>query len=226
MVSVAPSLVYSRDNWSLGITAEYIHSQYSLEYTTCGVFKCNQISVLDETSGWSGAISGTLQVNSQLSLAGAYKFATEFGDQNIDIQLPSVASLFATYHANPNLNIHLSYSYSEWKNKGVRYADYDDPIGLLVGANDSHRLATSLEYHLGCAMMMLGMSADQAIDAFGGNDIRLRAGLGYNFGDHWRIDGVVVSENYAEKVGEASGITFVSVQNEGMLLGLGVNYQF
>ncbi|ORT51233.1 hypothetical protein ST37_07790 [Vibrio sp. qd031] len=226
MVSLAPSIVYSKDNWSIGVTMEYIHSQYQLEAECKTSWFCTDVSLQDTTSGWSGGISGTWQAQPWLSLAASHKFATDFGDQNIDIQLPSVTSLFTTIHATPDLNFHMSYSYSAWTGKGVRYTDYNDVFGLLVGYDDSQRLAGSIEYHLGKLMLMAGASVDQAIDVFGGTDVRVRAGLGYSITPNWRLDAAVVSENYSEKQEQVNGVTVVNVQNEGLLLGLGVNYQF
>jgi long-subunit fatty acid transport protein len=227
MVSLAPSIVFAKDNWSIGMTVEYIHSQYSYDYTKCKIFLgCSDYSIQDTTSGWSGGLSGTWQATPWLSVAASHKFSTDFSDPNIDIQLPSVTSLFTTIHATPDLNLHLSYSYSAWTGKGVRYTDYNDVFGLLVGYDDSQRLAGSMEYHLGKLMLMAGASADQAIDVFGGTDVRVRAGLGYSITPNWRLDAAVVSENYSEKQEQVNGVTVVNVQNEGLLLGLGVNYQF
>ncbi len=234
IVSVAPSLVYSQDNWSVGLTAEYMQSQYSLSTSTCGFdtsgffpkWVCNETDFTDETSGWSGAISGTWLINDMFSVAASHKFETQFSDNNIDIHLPSVTSVFGTFHARDNLNFHLSYSYSNWKGKGITYADYDDFIGLLVGSDNSQRVAASVEYSYKDLLLMAGASADQAIDTLGGTDYRWRVGLGYNLTDHWRFDLVGVFEDYAQKNFEQGGFSFVNVQNDGLMVGIGINYQF
>jgi long-subunit fatty acid transport protein len=226
-VSVAPSLVYSQADFSLGITLEYLHGAYRLWQERCFPFiGCSDFNQQGEVNGWSGGLSGTYHFNDNVSIAATYKFATQFGDENIDFDLPSVSSVFVSYAVVQNFNLHGTYSHSAWEDKGVVYNDYSDPVGLLVGVTDSTRYAVGAEYDWNRFKLMAGVSLDEAIDPLGGSDVRYRLGAGYDVSDSVTLNGVVVIENYATKQAQVSGETLVKVQNDGTLLGLSASYRF
>lgn len=225
-VSVAPSLVYSQTDFSLGVTVEYLHGAYNLWQERCLFGRCKEFVQQGEVNGWSGALSGTYHFNDALSIAATHKFATQFGDEHIDFNLPSVSSLFVSYSVTEDFNLHGTYSYSAWKDKGIVYEEYSDPVGLLVGVTDSNRVAVGAEYDWSRVKLMAGMSLDQAIDPLGGSDVRYRFGAGYDVTDSFTLNGVVVIENYATKQAQVSGETLVKVQNDGTLLGVSASYRF
>ncbi len=108
----------------------------------------------------------------------------------------------------------------------MSFTGYPDNLGLLVGQENSHRYATSLDYELGKWRFGLGFSIDQAIDSFGGNDYRYRAGGGYQLADRWALDFNFMSESYATKSAEIRGTPVVKVQNRGSSFSLGLRYLF
>ncbi|MEZ9418284.1 OmpP1/FadL family transporter [Vibrio breoganii] len=225
-VSIAPTVAYRWNDASIGLTVESLQSQYLLEQEVC-LIRCQDSKIEGTTSGWSGAISATWQVSQALSFAATHRLASQYSDANIEFDLPDITSLYATWSPLKNLDWHTTYSYTQWKNKGIRYTDYSDVIGLLVGASDSQRFATSLNYHIASWDLRVGLSLDEAIDAFGGNDIRYRVGAGYRFNTNWRTDIAFVFEDYARKeYNTNSGDSLVAVQNEGFAAGLGVTYTF
>ncbi len=226
-VSVAPTLAYRWDQVSIAATLEYLYTDYELYQTKCGFRGCNDSELKDTTSGWSGALSATWIVNPSLSLAVNHKFATQYSDNNIELELPSITSLYATWRATKNLDWHFSYSYTDWEDKGIRYSDYSDPFGLLVGTQDSNRLASSVEYRMSDWSFRTGVSADEAIDAFGGIDYRYRLGIGYRFTENLQADFSAVFEDYARKeYNTSAGTSLIAVQNDGTALGLGLTYHF
>ena len=226
-VSIAPSLAYQWKSLSFGITVELLQSYYELHQKRCSTGGCNESKLEGSTSGWSGALSSTWTVNPEFSVAFIHRFATKYSDSNIVFDLPEITSLYATWRARNNLDWHFSYSHTGWADKGVRYTDYRDPFGLLIGTTDSHRVATSVNYRLNDWELRAGISADKAIDAFGGTDVRYRLGLGYHFTKNLQADISGVFEDYAKKEFNTSdGLNLISVQNSGFALGTGITYRF
>ena len=225
-VSVAPTLAYQWNSLSFGVTVELLQSHYELYQKSCFV-SCNDFKLKGSTSGWSGALSATWIINPELSVAFAHRFETKYSDSSIEFDLPEITSLYATWRVLNNLDWHFSYSHTGWENKGVRYTDYSDPFGLLVGVSNSHRIATSVNYRLDDWELRAGISADEAIDAFGGIDVRYRLGLGYHFTENLEADISGVFEDYAKKEFNTSdGLNLISVQNSGFALGAGLTYHF
>jgi long-subunit fatty acid transport protein len=230
VVSFAPSVAYQWGNISIAMTAEYLYADYLFERNDCNIFgKCHWEETKGDTDGWSGAVSVTWLVNDMLSIAANHRSESEFGDENIGFDLPSITSVYASVELIEGINWHSSYSLSRWKGKSIQYADYSDFIGLLKGSRHSNRYATSVEYRTGNLSFMAGVSLDQAIDAFGGDDVRYRLGAGYDFGQNLRVDVGGFVEKYAtkelnEKLG--SYIASVNVQNSGYGVSLGLTYQF
>lgn len=224
-VSIAPTLAYQWNNLSFGATVELLQSHYELYQKSCFI-GCNEFKLDGSTSGWTGALSATWIVNSEFSVAFAHRFATKYSDSNIEFDLPEITSLYATWRALNNLNWHFTYSHTGWEDKGVRYTDYSDPFGLLVGTTDSHRVATSVNYRLNDWELRAGISADKAIDAFGGTDFRYRLGFGYHFTENLQADISGVFEDYAKKEFNTSdGLNLISVQNSGFALSIGITYR-
>ncbi|GEA49826.1 hypothetical protein VIN01S_06300 [Vibrio inusitatus NBRC 102082] len=225
-VSIAPTLAYRWNDVSIGLTVESLQSQYLLEQEVCTI-RCRDNKIEGTTSGWSGAISATWQASPTFAIAATHRLASQYSDANIEFDLPDITSLYTTWSPLKNLDWHTSYSYTQWQGKGIRYTDYNDVIGLLVGASDSQRFATSLNYHIASWDLRVGLSLDEAIDAFGGNDIRYRVGAGYQFNTNWRTDISFVFEDYARKeYNTSAGDALVAVQNEGFAAGLGLTYTF
>ena len=225
-VSVSPSISYKIGDISLGASLEYIHAQYALEQTSCFFALCDTTTQEDTTHGWSGAISGTWVINSFASIALAHRLSTQFGDGNIDIDLPAITSLYSSIAFSQSITWHSTYSYTQWNDKGITYTDYDDVIGLLIGSQDSQRLATSLEYRLGNWSFRGGVSFDEAIDQFGGIDKRYRLGVGYVINENLELNLAIVNENYAKKEAVVDTTTLVKVQNSGNAYSLGASYKF
>lgn len=225
-VSFAPTIAYQWQDLSFAATLEYLQSEYELYQTSC-FFRCSENVVKDNTSGWTGSVSSTWLVNASFAVAFNHRFATQYSDSNIEFDLPSITSLYSTWSATKNLDWHFSYSYTGWEDKGVRYSDYSDPFSLLIGTQNSHRLASSVDYQLNDWSFRAGISADEAIDAFGGIDYRYRLGLGYRITQHLQADFSAVFEDYAKKeYNTSSGTNLISVQNDGLALGLGISYFF
>lgn len=226
-VSMTPSMAYKIDNISLAASLEYIYVQHDLEQTSCSILGVCETSIQQgNTHGWSGALSATWQINPFISMAVNHRFSADFGVEDIDIELPAITSLYSGMALGKNAVWHITYSYTQWKDKGITYANYNDPVGLLIGSQDSQRLASSLEYQLGDWTLRGGISFDEAIDPFGGIDKRYRLGLGYDISEQIEINAAVVNENYAKKEASVGGTTLVEVQNSGNAFSLGGSYQF
>ncbi|MGL6260305.1 OmpP1/FadL family transporter [Vibrio sp. WXL210] len=225
VVSFAPSVAFKWDNFSVAATLEYQYAEYILEQDKCRPFLGCAEDIHDQTSGWGGAISATWQISDAISLAATHRLESHFDDENIEFDLPSITSTYASWAINNNLVWHASYSLSRWQGKGIYYSDYSDPVGLLKGSQHSKRYATSVQYHLKALTLMAGVSLDEAIDAFGGEDIRYRVGLGYDINRHLRLDLTGFSEDYARKYVRVSDDLKVDVQNSGYGIGLGLTYQ-
>ncbi len=56
------------------------------------------------------------------------------------------------------LRWHHSYSYSQWKDKGMSFVGYSDNLGLLIGQKNSHRYATGLDCEFDQWRVGLGFS--------------------------------------------------------------------
>ncbi|WP_177168859.1 OmpP1/FadL family transporter [Thalassotalea agarivorans] len=226
LVSVSPTLAYAHGNLSVAASLEYIHTAHTLEQTTCIFNVCDKSLEEGTTSGWTGALSATWKVTSTTSLAFTHRFSTSFGDQDISVELPSISSVYGTLMITPKTAWHASYSYSTYDGKGVRYANYTDPIGLLVGYQNSQRIATSIDHKLGHWSLRGGISLDEAIDRLGGIDKRYRLGVGYQFTKQFTLNAAWVYEDYAIKEAAAGDTTLVKVQNSGSALSLGIQYDF
>lgn len=225
-VSVSPSLSYKIGDISFAGTLEYIYAPYALEQTSCILSNCVTSSLEDNTAGWSGALSGTWAINSLISVALTHRFSSHFSDENIDFDLPAITSLYASFLLTNDITWHNTYSYSQWNDKGITYNDYNDPIGLLKGFQNSQRLASSLEYRIGQWSLRGGISLDEAVDQFGGIDSRYRLGMAYDFSDQLAVTIAGITENYAKKQAEIEGNTLVEVQNKGNAISIGASYQF
>lgn len=227
VVSFAPSVAYKMGNFSIGATLEYQYADYLLEVKKCELFTCSLETTTGNTNGWSGALSATWQANSWLTLAATHRLASDFGDSNIQFDLPSITSIYGTVAITDNWSWHNTFSLSRWNGKGVFYSDYRDRIGLLKGSRDSKRYATSMEYRIGNLALRGGASIDEAIDSFGGEDIRYRLGAAYNVSDRLTLDLTGFVENYARKNIAVDVLnTKVDVQNNGYGVSLGLTYRY
>ena len=110
--------------------------------------------------------------------------------------------------------------------QGFTYTNYNDPIGLLIGYQNSQRLATSIEHNLGDWSLRAGISFDEAIDQLGGLDKRYRLGVGYKATKELTLNAAMVNEDYARKEATAGDTTLVKVQNSGNAFSFGVDYTF
>lgn len=225
-VSIAPSLAYRWGALSVAATLEYQYTTYLLEKTPCAikgfVKQCTFEQTDETTSGWSGGLSATWQANSWLTFAINHKFSSNFGDQHIQLNLSSITNAYATVKLTPQWQWHNSYSLSRWDEKGIRYRDYSDPFGLLVGSRDSKRFASSMSYQWQRLSLRGGFSMDQAIDSFGGDDLRYRVGLGYQLTPRIQLDAAGFVERYAGKQYVAGSTTWVKVQNRGYGVSFGI----
>ena len=224
VVSFAPSMAYTVGALSVAVTLEYQHGQYLLETERC-LFRCTKITAEGSTTGWSGALSATWQATEWLNLSLSHRFASRFDNEEIEFDLPSITSAYASVIVNHHFSLHSSYSLSRWNNKGVRYADYPDRIGLLQGYQHSRRHAISARYQWSDFSFMAGLSQDEAIDSVGGNDVRYRLGVGYPLTDALKLDVSGFKENYANKSFTSDGVERVSVQNNGYGVSLGLTFQ-
>lgn len=218
LLSVAPSVAYQFGSLSIAGTLEYIYAEYLLNQTTT--------QIEETTSGWSGALSATWRTSDRVSMTLAHQFPSHFGDGNLQVDLPNITRFYLTIKLLNQLEWHQNYSYSQWENSGFKFSDYPDRLGLLVGAEDSHRYATSLEYQMNQFRCAAGFSVDQAIDDFGGNDTRFRLGGGYQLTPSLSLDLTYFHELYAKKEAVINGQPVVQVQNSGNALSLGVRYSF
>ncbi|NKF51648.1 hypothetical protein G3R49_13870 [Shewanella sp. WXL01] len=226
LVSASPSIAYKMGTLSIAGTLEYIHAPYTLEQTSCSFGNCNTTTSQDTAQGWGAGISATWDIHAHFSMAFMHRFESQLGNEDIDIRLPAITSLYASLKLGQHAQWHNSYSLSQWDGKGITYNDYIDPIGLLTGFQDSHRLATSIEYELADWTLHAGFSADQAVDQFGGIDKRYRVGVGHKVNDQITLNLAAVFESYSKKQANVEGTTLVEVQNSGAAYSLGVTYNF
>ncbi|MCL1144016.1 OmpP1/FadL family transporter [Shewanella gaetbuli] len=224
-VSIAPTVAYKFNNLSVAVTGEYIVANGHLESTKCFLGMCNEQQTDYQTSGFGSAISATWQANDWLSVAATHRFETDFGDQHLLFELPSITSGYINIKLNQQLNWDSSYSYSRWHNKGISFAEYHDILGLFQGFQNSKRFATGLEYQVERWFFRAGFSIDEAIDMQGGNDKRYRLGVGYHFSPNLQLNIAAFKEDYATKQFSAGEINLVEVQNKGNGYSLGISYQ-
>ncbi|MEE4217637.1 MAG: outer membrane protein transport protein [Xanthomonadales bacterium] len=227
LVSLTPSLAYRWGSLSLGMSLEYIYADYGFDQTICRpTTGCNEINLEGKNHGWSGNLSTTWQISERLTLALSHQLASDFSDENLQVALPPITRVYLSAQMTEGLYWHNSYSYSQWKDKGMSFTGYPDNLGLLVGQANSHRYATGLDYEIDKWRIGLGFSVDQAIDSFGGSDYRYRVGGGYQLADRWALDFNFMYESYAAKSADISGTPVVKVQNRGSSFSLGLRYLF
>ena len=225
-VSFSPSVAYQYKDISVGVTLEYQYASYLLEQTICGFRDCELHSYQGITNGWSGGLSVTWKVNDYLSFAANHKFKSDYGNEDIRFYLPAITSFYATFYLVNSLYWHNSYSLSRWNGHGIHYADYNDPVGLLRGSRDSKRYTTSFNYEWRRLSLRGGFSIDQAIDSYGGNDIRYRLGLAFSMTEHIMFDLTGFKEHYAHKQYSSASAVLVDVQNSGLGFSAGISYTF
>ncbi|USD63230.1 outer membrane protein transport protein [Vibrio sp. SCSIO 43140] len=227
VVSFAPSVAYKMGDVSIGLTLEYQYADYLLEVDKCKFLGgCNTETTTGNTDGWTGAISATWQASSWLTLAATHRLDSQFGDSNIQFALPSITSVYGTIALTDSWSWHNTFSLSRWDSQGVTYTDYDDPIQLLKGSRHSKRYATSMEYRIGQLALRGGVSMDEAIDSFGGEDVRYRLGAAYTVNEHLTLDLSGFSENYARKNVKLNESYQVDVQNKGYGVSFGLTYRY
>ena len=227
LISLTPSLAYRWGALSLGASLEYIHADYGFDQIKCRpVAGCEEINLEGKNHGWSGNLSATWQINERITLALSHQLPSDFDDEYLQVALPSITRFYMSARMTESIYWHNSYSYSQWEDKGMSFTDYPDNLGLLVGQTNSNRYATGLDYQLDKWRFGLGFSIDQAIDSFGGNDYRYRAGGGYQLAERWGLDFNFMYENYAAKSANIGGTPVVKVQNKGSSFSLGLRYLF
>ena len=227
LISLTPSLAYRWGALSLGVSLEYIHADYGFDQIKCRpIAGCEEINLEGKNHGWSGNLSATWLINERLTLALSHQLPSDFDDKNLQVALPPITSVYLSARMMEGLYWHNTYSYSQWNDKGMSFTGYPDNLGLLVGQTNSHRYATGLDYQLDKWRFGLGFSIDQAIDSFGGNDYRYRAGGGYQLAERWGLDFNFMYENYAAKSADINGTPVVKVQNQGSSFSLGLRYLF
>ena len=227
LISLTPSFAYRWGALSLGVSLEYIHADYGLDQIKCRpITGCEESNLEGKNHGWSGNLSATWQISERLTLALSHQLPSDFDDENLQVALPPITSVYLSARMTEGLYWHNSYSYSQWEDKGMSFTGYPDNLGLLIGQTNSHRYATGLDYQLDRWRFGLGFSIDQAIDSFGGNDFRYRVGGGYQLAERWGLDFNFMYENYAAKRAEKNGTPVVKVQNQGSSFSLGLRYLF
>ncbi|GLS84662.1 OmpP1/FadL family transporter [Paraferrimonas haliotis] len=227
VVSFAPSIAYQWQQFSFGGSVEYLYGDYQLTQNNCGLLGCRESSQQGNTGGWSGGLSAHWAPSAQFSVGLAHKFASHFQDELIEFDLPQITSAFVSWQVSERLSWHNSFSYSGWQGKGVRYNNYDDLFGLLVGVHNSNRFASAVEYQGNRWSLKGGVSWDEAIDLLGGFDARYRLGLSYDLSNNWQIGATAFYEDYAKKSFKTdTDITLVTVQNRGKGLALSINYRY
>ncbi|WP_206536066.1 hypothetical protein [Vibrio sp. AND4] len=226
VVSLAPSVAYKWGDLSVGAGIEYQYADYLLERNDCNFWgKCRFKVTKGDTDGWSAALSATWKASTWLTLAATHRLASDFGDHNIQFDLPSITSVYGTISITDDWSWHNSFSLSRWNGQGITYADYSDPIQLLGGARHSKRYATSLAYRVGDLALRGGISVDEATDPLGGEDVRYRFGGAYSFSHNLSLDFSGFSERYARKNMKVTNKLQVDVQNQGYGVSLGVTYR-
>lgn len=227
LISLTPSLAYRWGSLSLGASLEYLYADYGFDQIQCRPIPgCEEIKLEGQSHGWSGNLSATWQISERVAVALSHQLPSDFNDENFQVALPSITRVYLSALMMKGLRWHHSYSYSQWKDKGMSFAGYPDNLGLLIGQKNSHRYATGLDYEFDQWRIGLGLSIDQAIDSFGGHDYRYRVGGGYQLAVRWAVDFNYMYEHYAAKSADISGTTVVKVQNQGSSLSLGLRYWF
>ena len=225
-VSIAPTIAYKAENISIALTGEYLVSEHELHQTQCRFNRCETEIETGNASGVSGAVSATWQINSLASVALMHRFDAQLKNNEIDILLPAITSIYSTIELVKKLDLDLSYSLSRWKGKGIKFTNYSDVLGLLQGYQDSNRFAAGLEYQIEDWFLRAGFSSDEAIDPLGGYDKRYRIGAGYQATSNIHLNLSAFKEIYAIKKFSTNDVDLVRVQNKGQGLSLGMSYQF
>lgn len=224
VVSVAPTVAYRWGDLSLAMSVEYLHLDYELTQYRRRFGNDHIFNVKGEDSGWSGALSATWQPCTAVSVAVKHQYGSELENGDMALTLPTQTDVYLTWQPTASWLVNASYSRTEWQGRGMRYHDYADPFGLLIGTQDSERFAISARYQWDQWSLMAGYSADDAVDRQGGKDQRYRVGLGYKLNKQWTITAAWLQEQYADKAYQGAATNLVSVQNSGSALSLGVSY--
>lgn len=227
LLSLTPSLAYRWGSLSLGVSLEFLYADYGFDQIQCRpIAGCEEIKLEGQNHGWSGNLSATWQFSGRVAVALSHQLPSDFHDENLQVALPPITRVYLSALMMEGLHWHHSYSYSQWKDKGMSFVGYPDNFGLLIGQKNSHRYATGLDYEFNQWRVGLGFSVDQAIDSFGGYDYRYRVGGGYQLAERWSVDFSYMNEQYAAKSADISGTTVVKVQNQGSSFSLGLRYLF
>ena len=227
VVSATPVLAYRWETLSVAVGIEYMRAQYLFEQTRRAFRKDDQyVEREGTTEGWSGTLSLTWMPETYVSVALKYQDKSDFGDDDIMFDLPSITSLYVSFKPIESWILNVSYSETAWVDKGVRFNDYKDPFGLLVGSQNSERIGVSTSYQWQQWIFMLGYSQDEEIDSLGGLDKRYRIGVSYGVNTDWKITATWMDEQYAEKEYDFESVNLVSVNNNGDSMSLGIHYHF
>jgi len=149
LISLTPSLAYRWGALSLGVSLEYIYADYGFDQIQCRpIAGCQKINLDGKSHGWSGNLSATWKISERLSLALSHQLPSDFDDENLQVALPPITSVYLSVRMTERLYWHNTYSYSQWKDKGMSFTGYPDNLGLLIGQKNSHRYATGLDYQL------------------------------------------------------------------------------
>lgn len=225
VVSATPVLAYRWNTLSAAIGIEYMRTNYLLEQTRRAFRKDDEyVEIEGTTEGWSGMLSMTWMPQTYVSVSAKYQGKSDFGDEQVTFDLPAITSLYASFELMKSWMLNTSYSYTDWDEKGVRFNEYPDPFGLLVGSQDSQRFAVSTSYELYNWLFMLGYSQDEEVDVLGGQDKRYRLGLRYGVTTNWSFTVTWMHERYEEKKYDFESVNLVSVKNTGNSGSLGVHY--
>ncbi|SHG94301.1 OmpP1/FadL family transporter [Ferrimonas marina] len=225
VVSVAPSLSHSWGAWSLGVGGEWLVADYQLTSGDCHwLLGCRGWEQSGRLSGSSFNLSGHWR-GDQHRVGVLWRAPTQFGNEEIDLDLPSMTVLSHSYQLRNQWQTHLSISHTAWEDRGVRFRDYADLFGLLVGHNHSWRVALGADYRWREWELRMGYSQEQAVDRLGGWDSRWRLGLGRTLLGRWQWDGSLMYERYAEKQQQVDPFT-VAIENQGLAVSTSLSYRF
>ena len=124
------------------------------------------------------------------------------------------------------LHLHASYTFSEWRGRGIHFEQYSDVFGLMRGFHDSKRLALGLSYQFNDWQWMFAATNDQTIGRDQGRDARIRFGVQYQVSQQWTVQLSALKEWYQDQSFDMAGQSIVSIENRGDGVSFGVGYRY
>jgi len=168
-------------------------------------------------------------------LADSYPSANKF---NSSIPLPDVFTVGASYYFTKRFVVSADISFNQWSVYKEQYIDFDKNTDLFKDITFVRKWENTRSYRFGiqylkscCLSFRAGISYDESPvnlnnflpDIIEGGQVSFTGGLGYDFNDHWSIDGAAIVSDGTQVEGNYHSIDyrgFYKTRSFGGVFGL------